>query len=334
MGKHTVSGVPLIGPFEPTVSPRFRRHHRRRRHVGPVPALSPARTGNAGARVRGRHRCRRHLVLEPLSGRAVRFRELLLRLLVLEANCWRNGTGRSISRASRKRCAISTTSPTSSTCAATSSFAAASRRRLTRRIRGAGPSRWRTAAASARRFLITAIGPLSTPTLPRIEGRDSFEGAVLPHRAMAARAGRLHRQARRRDRHRRHRRADHPDHRRDGRPSHGVPAHAELVRAAAQRQDRRRDAEEDQGRLSRDVRPVPGNVRLLPAYAGPARRLRGLRRGARGVLRKALWRARLRHLAGQFPRHPDRPQGERDDQRFRGAQNPPAGEEPGTSRKS
>jgi cation diffusion facilitator CzcD-associated flavoprotein CzcO len=26
------------------------------------------------------------------------------------------------------------------------------------------------------RFLITAIGPLSTPTLPRIEGRDSFEG--------------------------------------------------------------------------------------------------------------------------------------------------------------
>ena len=26
------------------------------------------------------------------------------------------------------------------------------------------------------RFLITAIGPLSTPTLPRIEGRDSFQG--------------------------------------------------------------------------------------------------------------------------------------------------------------
>src|SRR5881398_3772786 len=27
------------------------------------------------------------------------------------------------------------------------------------------------------RFLITAIGPLSTPTLPRIEGRDDFRGA-------------------------------------------------------------------------------------------------------------------------------------------------------------
>ena len=37
----------------------------------------------------------------------------------------RNGTGRSISRRSRRRCAISTTSPTSSTCAATSSSAAA-----------------------------------------------------------------------------------------------------------------------------------------------------------------------------------------------------------------
>ena len=52
------------------------------------------------------------------------------------------------------------------------------------------------------------------------------------------------------------------------------------------------------------------------------------------LLRKALWRARLRHLAGQFPRHPDRPQGQCDDQRFRRAQDPPAGEEPGRRRKA
>ena len=39
--------------------------------------------GLAGAGVRGRHRCRRHLVLEPLSRRALRFRELLLRLFLL-----------------------------------------------------------------------------------------------------------------------------------------------------------------------------------------------------------------------------------------------------------
>ena len=70
-----------------------------------------------------------------------------------------------------------------------------------------------------------------------------FQGRLLPYRAMAEGARRFHRQARCRDRHRRHRRADHPDHCGTGRPSHRVPAHAELVRAAAQRQDRRRDAE-------------------------------------------------------------------------------------------
>ena len=83
------------------------------------------------------------------------------------------------------------------------------------------------------RFLITAIGPLSTPTLPRIEGRRQFQGPVLSHRALAEGAGRFQGQARRRDRHRRHRRADHPDHRERSRPSHRIPAHAELVRAAA-----------------------------------------------------------------------------------------------------
>ena len=62
----------------------FRRHHHRRGHVGPVPALPVARAGLAGARVRGRDRCRRHLVLEPLSRRALRFRKLFLRLFVFE----------------------------------------------------------------------------------------------------------------------------------------------------------------------------------------------------------------------------------------------------------
>ncbi len=62
----------------------FRRHHHRRGHVGPVPALPAARTGPARAGVRGRDRCRRHLVLEPLSRRALQFRKLFLRLLVLE----------------------------------------------------------------------------------------------------------------------------------------------------------------------------------------------------------------------------------------------------------
>ena len=138
-------------------------------------------------------------------------------------------------------------------------------------------------------------------------GRGQLQRPVLPHRAVAARAGRFRGQARRGDRHRRHRRPDHPEDRRRGRAPDGVPAHAELVRAAAQRQDRRRGAEADQGRLSRDVPALPGDLRLLPAHARPARHVRGLGRGARGVLGEAVCRARLRHLAGQFPRHHDRP---------------------------
>ena len=45
---------------------------------------------------------------------------------------------------------------------------------------------------------------------------------------------------------------------------------------------------------------------LLHPHARPARHVRGDAGGTRGVLGEALRRARLRHLAGQFPRHPDR----------------------------
>lgn len=84
------------------------------------------------------------------------------------------------------------------------------------------------------RFLITAIGPLSTPTLPRIEGRQSFTGQSFHTARWPQQAVDFKRQARCRDRHRRYRCADHPDHRRRGRTSHRIPAYAELVRAAAQ----------------------------------------------------------------------------------------------------
>ena len=53
---------------------------------------------------------------------------------------------------SRRPSAISTMSPTSSTCAATSSSTAASPPRITRKTRAAGMSRWRTAGAIRRAF--------------------------------------------------------------------------------------------------------------------------------------------------------------------------------------
>ncbi|MCX7381525.1 MAG: NAD(P)-binding protein [Alphaproteobacteria bacterium] len=134
-------------------------------------------------------------------------------------------------------------------------------------------------AASRARFLVTAIGPLSAPTMPPVSG-----GPGLPHRALAEAAGRFHRQARRRHRHRLLGGADHPGGRENRGASHRVPAHPQLVRAAAQRRYRLRDAARNQGQLPRDVRPLPGDLRLLPPHAGPAGHLRGDGGGARGVL--------------------------------------------------
>ena len=120
-------------------------------------------------------------------------------------------------------------------------------------------------------------------------GARRFQGRVLPHRAMAEGAGGFHRQARRRDRHRRDRRADHPDHCRPGRPSHRVPAHAELVRAAAQRQDRRRDAE----RRSRPAIPRCSPAARRPLPASCIRRTRAARsrcptRSARPIMKSSM----------------------------------------------
>ena len=184
------------------------------------------------------------------------------------------------------------------------------------------------------RFLITAIGPLSAPTMPRIEGVETFQGqschtARWPHEPVSFEGKRVGG-----DRHRRHRRADHPGSGQDRRPPDGVPAHAELVRPAAQQQDRRRDHGLDQDALSGDLPPLRRDLRLLPAHARPARHVRGIAGGTRGLLGEAVRRARLRHLAGQFPRHPDQPGGQHAAQRLRGPEDPPAGEEPGRGGKA
>jgi cation diffusion facilitator CzcD-associated flavoprotein CzcO len=57
------------------------------------------------------------------------------------------------------------------------------RSRVTSAIYNEDTRSWRITledgAAFTCRFLVTAIGPLSTPTLPRIEGRDSFKGQAF-----------------------------------------------------------------------------------------------------------------------------------------------------------
>ena len=171
--------------------------------------------------------------------------------------------------------------------------------------------------------------------MPKIDGIESFKGqschtARWPHEG----AGELRRQARGGDRHRRHGRADHPGSRQDGGPSHGVPAHAQLVRAAAQRPDLQGRDGRDPRALSGDLRALPRDLRLLPALARSAKGHRGDGRGARGPLGEALQQPRLRHVAGQLPRHTRRPHGQRDGERLRRPQDPPARERPGGGREA
>ena len=174
------------------------------------------------------------------------------------------------------------------------------------------------------RFLVTALGPLSAPTMPRIDGIEDFQGECVAHGSLAARARELREQARGRDRNRCVRGAgDHRD-REDGRRAHGVPAHAELVRAAPQRADRRRGDGADPRELRGDLRALPRDLRLLHPRRRPAQRARRDSRGARGVLREALPAAGLRVLAGELPRHPHRPRRERHRDRVRDEEDPRA----------
>ena len=177
------------------------------------------------------------------------------------------------------------------------------------------------------RYLVTAVGPLSAPTLPRLAGVEDFRGG-LPHRPLAQASRVLRREARGRHRHRGHRRAGHHRDREDGGPPDRLPAPPQLVHAAAQPAHHRGGDGRDPPGLSGALPAVPGDGGLLPAHHRPARHVRSEPGGARGLLGDALLLARLRHLARQLPRHADRSRGERALLRLRGGQDPPAGEGP------
>ena len=152
------------------------------------------------------------------------------------------------------------------------------------------------------RFLLTALGLLSAPTMPRIEGIESFEGqsfhtyhwpqepvelagkrvAVIGTGAtgvqvIAAIAEEV------------------------GGPDR-LPAATQLVRAAEQRRDLRRGDGRHPRPLRRDLRQVPPHAGRLRARARPARLLRRVARGAGRAVGAAVRRAGLRHLAQQLPR--------------------------------
>src|SRR5262249_41013566 len=72
-----------VGGLQTWATHALRRDRRRRRVRGALRAAPPARARVVGPRARSGRRDRRHLVLEPLSGRALRRREHGLLLLVL-----------------------------------------------------------------------------------------------------------------------------------------------------------------------------------------------------------------------------------------------------------
>ena len=86
------------------------------------------------------------------------------------------------------------------------------------------------------RYLITAVGTLSTTNLPQFKGLDTLQGQMVSHQPLSSLRRRLHRQTGGRGRHRRHRGAGDSGNRAAGQASHCVPAHRQLLCAGAQRQ--------------------------------------------------------------------------------------------------
>ncbi len=232
----------------------IRRGRRRRRLRRPVHAPPPARARLLGARVRGRQRRRRHLVLEPLSGRALRRREPRVLVPVLRRAPAGVGVDRALRDAARDPALHRTRrrplrpAPRHPVRHARAARDTSTRRRAAGRsthatrgddVAGAVPASWRPAASSA-------------ANIPDFPGLDSFAGDDVPHRPLAARRRRLHRQARRRDRHRLVGDPVDPADRRAGGAAVRVPAHAELLDPGAQRAARSaRTQARDQGRLRR-----------------------------------------------------------------------------------
>ena len=239
-------------------------------------------------------------------------------------NCSTSGTGRSGSPASRRTCATSTTSPTSSTCASTCSSTARSRRRTSTRRTICGGCKIGDGRELTCRFVVMALGLLSAPTLPRLEGMDSFKGRSFhtfhwPHEPVEL-AGKKVAVI--------------------GTGATGIQVIGEIADKVGELTvfQRRPNwsaplnngpiSDAGDGRhplaLRRDLRGLRAHARRLRARARPPRLLRGDARGAAGAVGQALRRARLRHLAAQFPRDLHRRGGQRRVLRIHRRPHPPA----------
>ncbi|CAA9225702.1 MAG: hypothetical protein AVDCRST_MAG04-853 [uncultured Acetobacteraceae bacterium] len=290
-------------PFRPRPgSGRAGRGGRRRRFRRALHAAPPARARPVRARVRGRRGRRRHLVLEPLPGRALRCGEHAVLLLLLRgaaAGVALVGTllgaaGDPALREPRRR---PLRPPPRHT------LRDPRRRRDLGRgggaVDGGDGSRRPDHGALLRHGDGVPFGRAAAghPRPLLLRWRH------VPHGPLAARGRGLHRPPRRRDRHRLLRHPGDPGHRRAGGTRHGVPAHAQLQHPLAQQADGRglrgplevglqgaaaegaRDAERHPLRPEPEVRDGGGGGRAAAgvrgALAGRRHRLHGRLLGPR-----------------------------------------------------
>ena len=288
---------------------RRRRDRRRlRRHVHELPPARPDGHGRPG--VRGRRRRRRHLVLEPLPRRPLRLRVVHLLLLLRQGPDAGLGVERQVPGA-----------------AGDPALPEPRRRPLRHppqhQVRDPGDGR---PLGRGDEPLDRQDGPgrRGPRPLPRHRRRLPVEragaqdprprlvpGRLVPHRRLAPRRRRLHRQARRRHRHGVERRAVDPGDRRPGRSPHRVPAHAAVHGPGPPRHRRQGVPRRRQEALRRHLRAVPLVPRRAAVHAAGPLGAGGQRRGARRDLRGRLAGGRLQVHPHDVQRHQRRPPGQR-----------------------
>ena len=166
---------------------RCRRAGRRRRHHRHLPAVPRAGSGLLRAAARGRRWRRRHLVLEPLSRRALRLRELHLRLPVLEGAVRRVGVAGALRGAARDRALPQPRRRPVRPAPPHPVRRGGHGRPCTTSRRDVDGRRSATAPQIRARFFIAATGVLSVPYFPDVPGPRRLSRRVAPHRAAGRR---------------------------------------------------------------------------------------------------------------------------------------------------
>ena len=271
-------------------------------------------------------RCRRHLVLEPLSRRPFRFRKLDLRLFVLQGAAAGMGLEGAFLAAARH-----------------AGIPQPRRRQVRSAPRHAVPQHGHGRALGRRSQPVDrdpGKRPAGDVSLPVHRGRHPLRpypaapfraATVSAARPITRRAGRTRRWTSPANASASSAPAPPPSRR--SRKSPKQAAHLTVFQRrpnwAAPLHNAKISKEEmagDQDPLRRDLCPLRRHPELVHPPGGPPQDAGRAAGGARGVLGEAVRRTGLRHLDGQFPRHPGQRESQRRDQRIHRQKDPPARE--------